>query len=59
MGGDDDLPSGRVLSFEAGEGPAGIPLQVGFNRRYDAGFRAAHDKIAAASFVRIDELKDQ
>ena len=26
---------------------AGVPLQVGFNRRYDAGFRAAHDKIAA------------
>jgi myo-inositol 2-dehydrogenase / D-chiro-inositol 1-dehydrogenase len=24
---------------------AGIPLQVGFNRRYDAGFHAAHDKI--------------
>jgi myo-inositol 2-dehydrogenase/D-chiro-inositol 1-dehydrogenase len=26
---------------------AGVPLQVGFNRRYDAGFRAAHDQIAA------------
>ncbi|MFI6574161.1 Gfo/Idh/MocA family oxidoreductase [Nocardiopsis sp. NPDC050513] len=26
---------------------AGVPLQVGFNRRYDAGFRAAHDGIAA------------
>lgn len=26
---------------------AGVPLQVGFNRRYDAGFRAAHDEIAA------------
>ncbi|MDP4509302.1 Gfo/Idh/MocA family oxidoreductase [Nonomuraea turcica] len=26
---------------------AGVPLQVGFNRRYDTGFRAAHDKIAA------------
>ena len=25
---------------------AGVPLQVGFNRRYDAGFRAAHEKIA-------------
>jgi myo-inositol 2-dehydrogenase / D-chiro-inositol 1-dehydrogenase len=25
---------------------AGVPLQAGFNRRYDAGFRAAHDKIA-------------
>ncbi len=28
---------------------AGVPLQVGFNRRYDAGFRAAHDKIAAGA----------
>jgi myo-inositol 2-dehydrogenase / D-chiro-inositol 1-dehydrogenase len=28
---------------------AGIPLQVGFNRRYDAGFRTAHDKIAAGA----------
>ncbi|MEW2401170.1 Gfo/Idh/MocA family oxidoreductase [Streptomyces sp. NPDC046862] len=26
---------------------AGVPLQVGFNRRYDTGFRAAHDKIAS------------
>lgn len=26
---------------------AGVPLQVGFNRRYDPGFRAAHDKITA------------
>ncbi|MFD4603404.1 Gfo/Idh/MocA family oxidoreductase [Streptomyces sp. NPDC058464] len=26
---------------------AGVPLQVGFNRRYDAGFRAAHDRIRA------------
>jgi myo-inositol 2-dehydrogenase/D-chiro-inositol 1-dehydrogenase len=26
---------------------AGVPLQVGFNRRYDTGFRAAHEKIAA------------
>lgn len=28
---------------------AAVPLQVGFNRRYDAGFRAAHDKIAAGA----------
>jgi myo-inositol 2-dehydrogenase / D-chiro-inositol 1-dehydrogenase len=27
---------------------AGVPLQVGFNRRFDRGFRAAHDLIAAA-----------
>lgn len=26
---------------------AGVPLQVGFNRRYDTGFRTAHHKIAA------------
>ncbi|MFD9192641.1 Gfo/Idh/MocA family oxidoreductase [Streptomyces phaeochromogenes] len=26
---------------------AGVPLQVGFNRRYDPGFRAAHDRIVA------------
>ncbi|NGO10736.1 Gfo/Idh/MocA family oxidoreductase [Streptomyces sp. HC44] len=28
---------------------AGVPLQVGFNRRYDPGFRAAHEKIAAGA----------
>ena len=33
----------------AAAGQAGVPLQVGFNRRYDAGFRAAHDKIAAGA----------
>lgn len=26
---------------------AGVPFQVGFNRRYDPGFRAAHDKVVA------------
>jgi myo-inositol 2-dehydrogenase/D-chiro-inositol 1-dehydrogenase len=28
---------------------AGVQLQVGFNRRYDTGFRAAHDRIAAGA----------
>ena len=28
---------------------AGVPLQVGFNRRYDAGFRAAREKIVEGS----------
>ncbi|MFF2849042.1 Gfo/Idh/MocA family oxidoreductase [Streptomyces sp. NPDC058001] len=28
---------------------AGVALQVGFNRRYDAGFRAAHDKVASGA----------
>ena len=26
---------------------AGVQLQIGFNRRFDKGFRAAHDKVAA------------
>jgi myo-inositol 2-dehydrogenase/D-chiro-inositol 1-dehydrogenase len=46
---------------------AGVPLQIGFNRRYDAGFRAAHDKITAGaigtpqllrSLTRDPELAD-
>ncbi|PAZ14819.1 dehydrogenase [Streptomyces sp. SA15] len=46
---------------------AGVPLQVGFNRRYDPGFRAAHEKIAAGaistpqllrSLTRDPELAD-
>lgn len=28
---------------------AGVALQVGFNRRYDAGFRAAHEKVASGA----------
>ena len=36
----------------AAVGQAGVPLQVGFNRRYDAGFRAARDKIAAGAIGR-------
>jgi myo-inositol 2-dehydrogenase / D-chiro-inositol 1-dehydrogenase len=48
-------------------GQAGVPLQVGFNRRYDAGFRAAHDKITAGaigtpqllrSLTRDPQLRD-
>jgi myo-inositol 2-dehydrogenase / D-chiro-inositol 1-dehydrogenase len=46
---------------------AGVPLQVGFNRRYDAGFRAARDTIDAGaigtpqllrSLTRDPELAD-
>lgn len=28
---------------------AGVPLQVGFNRRYETGFRAAHEKVTAGA----------
>jgi len=31
----------------AAAGVAGVPLQVGFNRRFDQSFRAAHDLVAA------------
>ncbi|MFD5386745.1 Gfo/Idh/MocA family oxidoreductase [Streptomyces sp. NPDC127074] len=46
---------------------AGVPLQVGFNRRYDSGFHAAHEKIRAGaigtpqllrSLTRDPELAD-
>ncbi|WP_322748578.1 MULTISPECIES: Gfo/Idh/MocA family oxidoreductase [unclassified Frankia] len=36
----------RAIVAAAG---AGVPLQVGFNRRYDTGFRAAHEKVAAGA----------
>jgi myo-inositol 2-dehydrogenase/D-chiro-inositol 1-dehydrogenase len=35
---------------------AGVPLQVGFNRRYDAGFRAARDTIAAGCVTYDQDL---
>ncbi|MGW1615972.1 Gfo/Idh/MocA family oxidoreductase [Streptomyces sp. NPDC002285] len=46
---------------------AGVPLQVGFNRRYDKGFRSAHERVAAGaigtpqllrSLTRDPELAD-
>jgi myo-inositol 2-dehydrogenase / D-chiro-inositol 1-dehydrogenase len=38
---------------------AGVPLQVGFNRRYDAVARAAIQSVTTASPVRIDEPEDE
>ncbi len=36
---------------------AGILLQVGFNRRFDSGFRRAHDLIAAGAIGRPEVLR--
>lgn len=36
---------------------AGVVLQVGFNRRFDAGFRAAHDAIAAGSVGSVQLMR--
>jgi len=36
---------------------AGVPLQVGFNRRFDAGFLAAHQQITAGAIGRPQLLR--
>jgi myo-inositol 2-dehydrogenase/D-chiro-inositol 1-dehydrogenase len=36
---------------------AGVVLQVGFNRRFDRGFRAAHDAVAAGSVGQVQLLR--
>jgi myo-inositol 2-dehydrogenase/D-chiro-inositol 1-dehydrogenase len=36
---------------------AGVILQVGFNRRFDRGFRAAHDAIAAGSIGSVQLMR--
>lgn len=50
-----DLPAiDRALGAAA---RAGILLQIGFNRRFDAGFRRAHDLIAAGAIGRPEILR--
>lgn len=36
---------------------AGVPLQVGFNRRFDRGFRAAYDLVAAGAIGRVQLMR--
>ena len=36
---------------------AGVILQVGFNRRFDAGFRAAHDAVASGAIGSVQLLR--
>jgi myo-inositol 2-dehydrogenase/D-chiro-inositol 1-dehydrogenase len=36
---------------------AGIPLQVGFNRRFDAGFRAAHDAVVSGAVGEVQLMR--
>lgn len=36
---------------------AGVILQVGFNRRFDAGFRAAHDAVASGAIGNVQLMR--
>jgi myo-inositol 2-dehydrogenase/D-chiro-inositol 1-dehydrogenase len=36
---------------------AGVPLQVGFNRRFDAGFKAAHDAVVAGHIGTVQLMR--
>jgi len=36
---------------------AGVALQVGFNRRFDRGFRAAHDAVAAGAIGEVQLMR--
>src|SRR5690606_12538914 len=49
-----DLDTGRARRAVEVAGQAGIPLFVGFNRRYDPGFRRIKDEIAAGAIGRVE-----
>jgi myo-inositol 2-dehydrogenase/D-chiro-inositol 1-dehydrogenase len=50
-----DVPSTeRALAVVA---ECGVPLQIGFQRRYDAGFAEAHRRIAAGELGRVHLLR--
>ncbi|HLT91522.1 MAG TPA: inositol 2-dehydrogenase [Woeseiaceae bacterium] len=49
-----DLDTARARRAVEVAGQAGIPLFVGFNRRYDPGFRRIKDEIAAGAIGRVE-----
>lgn len=49
-----DLDLARTDACLAAVGDAGIPFQIGFNRRFDPSFRAIHDGIAAGKIGKVE-----
>lgn len=51
-----DLDAGRVRTCLDAVARAGIPLMVGFNRRFDPSFRALRDRLRAGEIGRLELL---
>ncbi len=51
-----DLDAGRVRACLDVVKRAGVPLMVGFNRRFDPSFRALHDRLRAGEIGRLEML---
>ncbi|WP_457974842.1 inositol 2-dehydrogenase [Arthrobacter sp. D1-17] len=51
-----DLDIGRVRSCRENLGTAGIPLMMGFNRRFDPAFSAVQQRVAAGEIGRLEHL---
>jgi myo-inositol 2-dehydrogenase / D-chiro-inositol 1-dehydrogenase len=51
-----DLDAARVRACLDAVRRAGIPLMVGFNRRFDPSFRAMHQKLRAGEIGRLEML---
>ena len=49
-----DLDIGRVDDVLMAVEKAGVPMMVGFNRRFDPTFAALHDAVAAGSVGRVE-----
>lgn len=50
------LDFSTVAKVTAAVEAAGIPCMLGFQRRYDASFRALHDRIASGASGRLEQL---
>ena len=51
-----DLDASRVRACLQTANKAGIPLMVGFNRRFDPSFRTLHDRLRAGEIGRLETL---
>ena len=50
-----DLRGTRLIAERVGEGR--VPVHIGFQRRFDAGFRAAHDAVTSGSLGWIHTIR--
>ena len=51
-----DLDASRVRACLQTANKAGIPLMIGFNRRFDPSFRTLHDRLRAGEIGRLETL---
>lgn len=51
-----DFDVARARACEAAIAPCGVPVMIGFNRRFDPSFRALRERVRAGEIGRLEQL---